>query len=237
MKITVINYSNKQGITYELKKIFLEDFKNDEITEFYLIDEPIGYCTGCTNCFLKDEKYCKDYESVKRINDVMIESDLLVFAYPTYAFHTPAPIKNLLDHLGFQWIIHRPNKKMFNKRAVIITQCMGGGTKSAIKDVKDSLSWWGVSKIYTYQASIRDKSIIWKKITQKRKDELTEEIKELSGKIKNIDFKKSPRVSMLTKIKFLIAKRLQISLNKNKNLSADAIYWKENGWLGKNRPW
>lgn len=37
MKITVLNGTEKHGVTYKLKEIFLEKFKqNSEITEFYL---------------------------------------------------------------------------------------------------------------------------------------------------------------------------------------------------------
>lgn len=37
MKITVINGTEKHGVTYKLKEIFLETFKGSaEITEFYL---------------------------------------------------------------------------------------------------------------------------------------------------------------------------------------------------------
>ncbi len=34
------------------------------------------------------------------------------------------------------------------KITVIITQCLGAGGKSTAKDIKDSLSWWGVSEIH-----------------------------------------------------------------------------------------
>ena len=37
MKITVINGTEKHGVTYRLKEIFLENFRtNAEITEYYL---------------------------------------------------------------------------------------------------------------------------------------------------------------------------------------------------------
>lgn len=37
MKITVINGTEKHGITYRFKEAFLEEFKdNSEITEYYL---------------------------------------------------------------------------------------------------------------------------------------------------------------------------------------------------------
>jgi len=35
MKITVINGTEKHGVTYRLKEIFLQNFQNAEITEFF----------------------------------------------------------------------------------------------------------------------------------------------------------------------------------------------------------
>lgn len=40
MKITVINGTEKHGVTYNLKELFLQNFKSAaEITEFYLPKE------------------------------------------------------------------------------------------------------------------------------------------------------------------------------------------------------
>ena len=37
MKITVINGTEKHGVTYRLKEVFLDQLRNDsDITEFYL---------------------------------------------------------------------------------------------------------------------------------------------------------------------------------------------------------
>ena len=68
MKITVINGTEKKGITYRLKEIFLEEFRqNAQITEFYLPKDGPDFCMGCTVCFLKDEHLCKDSGCVQRI--------------------------------------------------------------------------------------------------------------------------------------------------------------------------
>ncbi len=49
MKITVINGTEKKGITYRLKEIFLDEFRKDsKITEFYLPKDCPDFCTGCT---------------------------------------------------------------------------------------------------------------------------------------------------------------------------------------------
>ena len=57
MKITVVNGTSLRGITYKLKEIFLDDFReNDEITEFFLPRDCPDFCAGCT-AFLSLENF------------------------------------------------------------------------------------------------------------------------------------------------------------------------------------
>ena len=239
MNICVINGLEKKGITYNLRELFLDEFRTEdnEITEFFLPRDLNGFCVGCINCFDKGEKTCKDSEQVSKIKNALLKADLIVFAYPTYVFHTPGSVKSLLDHLGHLWIVHRPEKAMFSKRAVIITQCMGAGTSSAVKDVKDSLKWWGIPYIKSYKGSIRDVSIVWNDMSSKRREALTEGIQHFAKKIHKIDFSKKPRVSFIIKMKFLICRMMQKNVIEQEIPSIDSEYWKKNGWLDKNRPW
>ena len=148
MRITVVNGTEKHGVTYKLKEIFLNELRGRaEITEFYLPKDCPNFCIGCTACFLTDEHRCKDAEYIQKIEESLLSADLLVFTSPAYIFHTTGAMKAMLDHFGYRWMPHRPAKEMFGKRAVIITQCLGAGGTSAAKDIKDSLSWWGVSSI------------------------------------------------------------------------------------------
>jgi len=80
---------------------------------------------------------------------------------PAYVFHATGAMKALLDHFAYRWMPHRPAPEMFTKRAVILTQCLGAGAKSAARDIKHSLSWWGVPKIgiFTRSASKSDLSM------------------------------------------------------------------------------
>jgi len=73
---------------------------------------------------------------------------------PAYVFHATGAMKALLDHFAYRWIPHRPAPEMFGKRAVIITQCLGSGAKSAAKDIKHSLSLWGISKIKIFTGAL-----------------------------------------------------------------------------------
>ena len=187
MKITVINATEKKGVTYRLKECFLAPLRDKaEITEFYLPKDGPGFCIGCTQCFLTKQDLCKDAAKVRPIEKALLEADLLVFTSPAYVFHTTGAMKALLDHFGYRWMPHRPAKEMFGKRAVIITQCLGAGGKSTAKDIKDSLSWWGVSYIKTYTFKLMSE-INWGKIPEKKRAEMCSVLTKAAEKFAKIN--------------------------------------------------
>lgn len=77
----------------------------------------------------------------------MDEADVLIFTTPVYVYHCTGSMKAFLDHYGYRWMVHRPEQKMFTKQAVVISTAAGSGTKSANKDIADSMFFWGVQKL------------------------------------------------------------------------------------------
>ena len=237
MKITVVNGTEKRGVTHRMKEIFLEPFGKDaEITEFYLPRDCPNFCAGCTVCFLKDEQLCKDAAYVRKIEKAMLDADLLLFTSPAYVFHTTGAMKTMLDHFGYRWMPHRPAKEMFSKRAVIITQCLGAGGKAAAKDIKDSLSWWGISKIGSCSFKLMSE-VVWERIPEKKKAKMTKKLVRLAKKFHKIDYTKPARTGFLTKMKFHAVRMLQKNLGKQDPDYKDYQYWNGNGWTGAARPW
>ena len=237
MKITVINGTEKHGVTYRMKEMFLEPFRDSaEITEYYLPKDGPGFCTGCTACFRNDPNRCKDAEKVQKIEKSLLEADLLVFTSPAYVFHTTGAMKAMLDHFGYRWMPHRPAKEMFGKRAVIITQCLGAGGKSTAKDIKDSLSWWGVTWIKTAKFKLMSE-IHWDKIPDKKRTSMISSVKKLASKCAAIDYSKPAMAGILARGKFYVVRQLQKGLGKQNPDYTDYNYWKENGWIGSARPW
>ena len=237
MKITVINGTEKHGVTYRLKELFLDELRDRaEITEFYLPKDCPHFCAGCTTCFLKDEHKCKDAEYIQKIEKALLAADLLVFTSPAYVFHATGAMKAMLDHFGYRWIPHRPAKEMFGKRAVIITQCLGAGGKSAAKDIKDSLSWWGISNIRVCSFKLMS-DIQWEKIAEKKKKKMTDKLVSVADKMKRIDFTRPARTKFITKCKFYAVRMMQTGLGKDDPEYMDYKYWKSNGWIDKVRPW
>lgn len=148
MKITVINGTEIKGCTYNIKESFMQYFRNgNEITEFFLPKDMPHFCCGCKNCFIKAESLCPHAEYVMPIWNAILDADLLVFTSPVYALRATGQIKALLDHLCCHWMVHRPEEKMFNKKAVILTDAIGVFNRAAQNDIATSLSWLGVSDI------------------------------------------------------------------------------------------
>ena len=237
MKITVINGTEKRGVTYRLKEIFLAGFRGKaDITEYYLQTDGPNFCTGCTNCFFNGENTCKDSDKVSVIEKSLLEADLIVMTSPAYVMHTTGAMKTLLDHFGYRWIPHRPAPEMFSKRAVIITQCLGAGAKSTAKDIKHSLSWWGISEISVFAGSLMG-DIVWDKLPKKKRDELTRKVEKLSKKFVHIDYAKPAHTNLITRIKFTFCRIMQKSLHKANPEYTDGKYWAAQGWLDRGRPW
>ncbi len=237
MKITVINGTEKHGVTYQLKELFLENFKSfAEIEEFYLPKDCPSFCVGCTNCFVCGENTCKDYSYINTIEKSLLQADLIVVTSPSYVMHTTGALKALLDHFGYRWMPHRPAKEMFLKRAVIITQCLGAGAKTTAKDIKHSLSWWGISKIGVYKCALMS-DIIWDKIPTNKRNKIIKGINKIARRFKKINYSKPQHTKLAIKIKFIFCRIIQKQVRKNGIIGIDSEYWFNNGWLDKKRPW
>lgn len=237
MKITVINGTEKHGVTYRLKEAFLGRFKaTAEITEFYLPKDCPHFCSGCASCCMNGEQTCKSFPYVQAIENSLLGADLIVMSSPAYVMHATGAMKTLLDHFAYRWMPHRPAREMFAKRAVIITQCLGAGAKSTAKDIKHSLSWWGVSKIGVFTGALMV-DIIWDKLPEKRRKKLLKKVRRLSEKFSKINYKKPAHTKIITKIKFGFCRLMQKNLYKNDPNYTDARYWHDQGWLDKQRPW
>jgi len=237
MNITVINGTEKRGVTYRLKEIFLSEFRGKaDITEYYLPKDGPDFCCGCTNCILKGEGVCKDAEKIGMIEASLLKADLIVMTSPAYVFHATGAMKALLDHFAYRWLPHRPAPEMFGKRAVIITQCLGAGASSAAKGIRHSLSWWGISKIGVFSGTLM-RDTVWEKLPIQKQAQLTKKVKRLSQKFARMDYTKPARTNLITKLKFSFCRRMQKSLHKSDPEYLDGKYWAKQDWLGSTRPW
>lgn len=229
MKIAVVNGTPFNGVTHHMKTLFLSHLKGDsQITKFYPKDFP-PFCMGCKNCFLNGEDKCPHYASVNPIWTAIVEADLIVFAYPVYALRAPASIKSVLDHFSVYWMVHRPEPKVFEKTAVIITNSVGAPNSSAQRDVKTSLSWMGISKINTCGAPMAG-DIFMDKMSAKHKQMLSRKMRKLAGKVSSI----KPRIRKSLKVNAIFSMckfQHKMALKSGVKPSLDNQHYIDNGWI------
>ena len=170
-----------------------------EVTEFFLPRDFGDFCVGCTQCFLKSETLCPHYERLKKITEAMDEADVLIFTTPVYVYHCTG------------------------------STAAGSGTKSANKDIADSMFFWGVPKTYRYGVNVRATN--YSGVTDELKKKIDKKTTSIANKVKKNNGK--VKAGLKTKGFFFIMRMIQ----KSGWNEADKNYWAERGWNGKNRPW
>lgn len=228
MKITVIHGQSHKGSTYHIAHSLAEKL-NGEITEIFLPRDFGEFCIGCTACFVESDKKCPHYEKLSPITREIDESDVLILASPVYVYHSTGAMKALLDHYGWRWMVHRPEKKMFSKQAVCISTAAGAGMKSTNRDMADSAFWWGVAQIYTYGVAVAETS--WERVSEIKKQRIDKKLSALAQKISKKQGHVKP--SLKTKLFFAVMRQMQ----KRDWNKVDTEYWSAKGWTEKARPW
>lgn len=228
MKITVIHGQSHKGSTYLVAEKLLANL-NGQVKEFFLPRDFHEFCKGCTSCILIHENTCPHDEALKPLVEAILEADLVILTSPVYCMHCSGAMKSFLDHLGYLWMPHRPKSEMFTKQAVTITTAAGAGMKSAGKDMKDSLVFWGIPHIYSCSFAVQaaKPQDIPPKIMQKidkKTSRLAEKILHRSGK---------ERPGLKTKGLFGLMRVMQ----KQGANPADQEYWQKMGWMDQARPW
>ena len=233
MKITVINGTPVKGVTWNMKEQFLDPFREScEIKEFILPKDMPEFCVGCKNCFFKGEDRCPHTEYITPIWKAILETDLIVFAYPVYALRAPGSVKALLDHFCVHWMVHRPEKEMFSKNAVILTNSVGAPNTAAQKDVITSLTWMGISKIRRLGIGLME-GVIWPELSEKRKAFIYKKVDALSRQCMNL---KKERMSFKVKLYFALCKKMhEAGLKNSKEAFLDDLHYLNNGWIKDRR--
>ena len=125
-----------------------------------------------------------------------------------------------MDHYGYRWLVHRPNFDMAKKQAVIITTAGGGGLKSAAKDIKDSMDYWGVARTYTVTQAVWQ--YFWNDMPEKFKNKFIKKLDKTAAKVQ----KNAENIKPALKVKLMYKMFKSLHL-KDKMWKLDNEYWKE----------
>lgn len=227
LKTVVIHGQQHKGSTYHIAHGLAEKI-GGEVREYFLPKDFGEFCLGCNNCFNVSEEKCPHYDMLAPITRTIDEADVVILASPVYVFHATGAMKAFLDHYGYRWMVHRPEESMFRKQGVCICTAAGTGMKSAIKDMADSLIFWGVAKIYKYGKAVA--AVNWDSVSEKKKKTIDKEMTEIANKIVK---RKNVIPGIKTKVIFYL---MHIAQRRGFN-PRDAEYWNKKGWTGAERPW
>lgn len=228
MKITLIHGQNHKGSTYHIGRLLAEQFEDSDIQEFFLPKDLEHFCLGCYQC-IEDDKKCPFYTEKSRIMEALEGADLLIFTTPTYCMRASASMKAFIDLTFTYWMSHRPRACMFSKKAVVVSTAAGTGTKSAMKDITNTLFYWGVPYIRRYGIAVQ--AMNWEQVSEQKKAKIDADIRKLAGRIQKA------KIHVGIKTKFMFSMMRMMQLNDWGSGKAEKEYWEKNGWLDKKRPW
>ena len=230
MKVTVIYGQSHKGMTWSMTQLLLEYLEPDYVDEFMLPRDGPPSCIGCNRCFLEGEDRCPHHDRVASIVESMLSSDVIVLASPNYVDGMTGAMKDLMDHLAYTWMSHRPNGEMFTKTAVAIVSSAGAGNKRVLSSMERQLRSWMVPKVHTIGLVSHAYSI----------GDLTEK------KARYVDRRCSKVASFILsnrgKVPFSIRQRFLFSMFRGMQKGSiwnevDRGWWERNGWLGDRKPW
>jgi len=226
MIIVTINGQNHKGSTYNIGRMLADILSpENEITEFFLPRDLNHFCLGCYQC-IEDIERCPYYPEKKAILGAMERADVLIFTTPNYCFGPSAQMKALIDLFFDFWMSHRPLPWMFDKKAVVISTCAGGGATAAAKQVKRALRFMGVPYIRQYATAVQAKG--WEEVKPKKKAKIEFAITKLAASIQRSG---NPKPGIKARILFWMFSRMHAAGWDSSPVEKQ--YWIENGWIKK----
>ena len=197
--------------------------------EFYLPQDMPHVCAGCYACMNGREDKCSGHEYMQKLIAAIDNSELIVFCAPTYVYHIPGQVKTLLDHFAYRWLVHRPDLSLMCKQALIITTAAGGGMKSTVRDLRDSMNYWGIGRTHVITQAVWGYD--WSSMPENFIHKIQQKVEKTVSAIQ----KSAGNVTPCAKVKGLFY-MYRLFHKKRKMNPADDEYWYEKGYVS-GKPW
>lgn len=227
MKVCVVYGTERKGCTWHIAQEVLSRLPEAEVTEFFLPRDCPDSCVSCFRCF-NEENRCYCSQGARRILDAMLRADVILLTSPVYALHVSGQMKTFLDHYCGMWMVHKPNGAMFGKQGVVIASAAGPVYRAALREMKDSLDFWGVAR--TYKLGFALMEISWDRLSPALKQKIARQAERTAAKLRRSVNGPGLKARML----FYGIRLAQKYIWKD---SPDGKWWRDHGWLEKERPW
>ena len=231
MKVTLIHGQNHKGSSYNIGKMLVDKINKANAVKEFFLPQDLGniFCVGCYKCIKKTEA-CPYFAQKQNIMESVLDSDLVILTSPTYCMMPSAPLKAFIDLTFTYWMVHRPDERMFNKKAVVISTAAGSGAGKVTKDIANVLFFWGIPKIRRLGFALQAEN--WESVAQKKKDKIQKVIAKLA-----VDFSGNKKIRVGFKTRFMFNIMRMMQKNGMGSSPEEKEYWQAKGWLGNGRPW
>lgn len=94
------------------------------VSKINLYEKDLSFCTGCRICL--DSGMCVQKDDIREIIPLLLESQIVLLAAPTYWANVPAPVKNLFDRLlgtAMKETATFPKPRLSGKKYMLLTAC------------------------------------------------------------------------------------------------------------------
>lgn len=227
MRICAIYGTERKGCTWHIAREVLSRLPEAEVTEFFLPRDCPEPCISCFRCF-HEENHCYQSESARKIQDTMLSADVILLTSPVYALHLSGQMKTFLDHYCGMWMVHKPDAAMFRKQGVVIAAASGPVYRAALREMKDSLDFWGAARTYRLGYALME--ISWDRLAPKLKEKIVRDAARTAEKLR----REVSGPGVKTRALFYGMRLAQKYFWKD---SPDAKWWRAHGWLDRERPW
>lgn len=235
MKITVIHGQGHKGVTYSLTHALLDRLtkaRECEMREFFLPKNGPSFCVGCKSCFLEGEENCPAAGQVRPIAEAMDWADVIVLDSPDYVLEMSGSMKNLLDHLAYRWVTHRPSGAMYRKVGVCLCSSAGAPAGGVVRSMARQLKWMGCSAVYG--VPFVSNALGAEGMSEKKRAERDRRTARAAKRV--LRWLEHPHASLRAKLFFRIIRKMQSSPGAAWN-PKDRDWWVEQGWTKDVRPW
>lgn len=159
MKVTVITGSaHKSGTSAILADKFIEGAKEagHEVYRFDAAFEKVSPCLACEHCSANNGK-CVYEDSMDKLNEQLIDSDVVVFATPLYYYTFSAQVKAVIDRF------HAKNTLLAgNKKAILMATSFGDaewtmdGIDKTFELTLGFMNWENAGTLYAVGCPVRE---------------------------------------------------------------------------------
>jgi len=235
MKITIIHGTNRKGSTYHITHQIINSLDKriqPEIKEFFMPQALPHACVGCYRCIVESESKCPHSSFTEVLKQSMLDADFIILTSPVYVFNVSGSMKSFLDHFGYQWMSHRPEKTMFNKLGLSVVTAAGAGLKPTQKTLKTNLNFWGIKQTFGFKHAVMAKS--YEEIPSKIKNQIDKKSKKLAQSISKAYLYPKKKPEGITRLYFYVM-RLGKKGHPEWN-EVDHSYWLKNHYF-ESKPW